>query len=229
MCAFLLVAAGVTAQPPAVKTRVTETLTDASGRVLWERTLPPCPCGPGCRCAPCDCCEARLTVLTARRDHVQRCCFGRQQSDPELKILMRELLQLNQQILSLLQQMQSHQGSTPAAPPQIIMLSPGAGAPLQALPIAGAPLQVLPIAGAPLQVLPIAGAPLQVLPPGGAPKQDLPGAGPPKQDLPPGGTAPKQDLPIEPGKGKGIGTPPGESKPAPTGVNRYTRAIQPVR
>jgi hypothetical protein len=91
--------------------------------------------------------------------------------DGELKLLMQQMIGLQQQTLANQQIM-------------LALLQQQRLAPRQELPEAGRPRQELPEQGRPRQDLPEQGTPRQELPGPGQPKQELPG-GRPKQDLSP--------------------------------------------
>ena len=144
-------------------------------------------------------------------------------SDPAVVTALTQIVALNQQMITLMQQHNNCPTPPPATPiviqapptpapvvpptaqtppPQTITyhlyMSPSPQGALQTFPIQGQPLQSFPIQGQPLQVYPIQGAPLQQLPIQGQPLQQLPIQGQPIQVLPIQPVVPVQPLPIAP-------------------------------
>jgi hypothetical protein len=143
---------------------------------------------------------APLPVLLPWRQRVEQYMAQHTgQADPQVLSLLQQIHAEQQGILAWVRQ---HPQGSPTQP-QLIVLGPQQGGPLQQIPLGGPPHQEIPL--------------------GGPPKQDIPLGSPPKQDIPLG-PQPQQQIPLGPQPRQQI--PLGPMPPAsPTGYQRYTRAL----
>jgi hypothetical protein len=160
--------------------------------------------GAGLLTSPAHAQTAPLPVWLPWRQRVeQHMAQHTGQTDPQVLSLLNQLNAQQQEILAWVRQ----HPNGPAQPqqPQLIVLNPQQGGPLQQIPLGGPPLQNIPLGGPPKQDIPL----------GGPPKQDIP-LGPPPQQQIPLGPQPRQQIPLGP-------MPPIPSRP--TGYQRYTRVV----
>jgi hypothetical protein len=103
-----------------------------------------------------------------------------------------------QEILAWIRAHPAGQFAPQQSAPQLIVLGPQQGGPLQQIPLGGPPHQDIPLGGPPRQDIPLGGPPRQDIPLGPVPQQQIPLGAQPRQSIPLGNPAPQPQIPLTP-------------------------------